>query len=97
MAFSKILLALSVLSGALAAPVAEPAPMPAHDFDDLLTNSTLRELVRRATGTNYNQNYIAGGANVQYTPNQSAGSYSVTWNTNADFVVGLGWQTGDAT
>lgn len=75
------LLLLSALTTSYAAPVAEP----------------LTDLVRRASGTNYNQNYIAGGANVQYTPNQSAGSYSVTWNTNADFVVGLGWQTGDAT
>lgn len=75
------LLLLSALTTSYAAPVAEP----------------LTDLVRRASGTNYNQNYIAGGANVQYSPNQSAGSYSVTWNTNADFVVGLGWQTGDST
>ena len=55
------------------------------------------EISRRASGTNYNQNYIASGAGVTYTPNQSAGSYSVNWNTNGDFVVGLGWSTGDAT
>jgi len=95
MAFSKILLGLSILSGALAAPVAEPAPMPAHDFDELMTNSTLRALVRRATAVNYNQDYIASGADVTYTPNLSAGSFKVTWNTNADFVTGIGWKTGD--
>jgi hypothetical protein len=55
------------------------------------------ELVKRATGPNYNQNYIAGGANVQYSPNLNAGSYTVTWNTNGDFVVGLGWTKGDNT
>lgn len=97
MSFSKIVLGLSVLSGALAAPMAEAEPQPIHDFDELLTNSTLRALVRRAQSVNYNQDYIAGGANVQYSPNQNAGSFSVNWNTNSDFVVGLGWQTGDST
>ncbi|KAG8170177.1 hypothetical protein KVR01_000922 [Diaporthe batatas] len=47
-------------------------------------------LTKRAEPVNYNQNYIASGAGVTYTPNQSAGSFSVKYNTNADFVVGLG-------
>ncbi|KAK5696380.1 hypothetical protein LTR17_024256 [Elasticomyces elasticus] len=97
MAFSKIILGLSILSGALAAPVAEPAPMPAHDFDELMTNSTLRAMVRRATAVDYNQDYIASGAGVTYTPNLSAGSFKLSWNTNQDFVTGIGWKTGDDT
>ncbi|KAK7702187.1 hypothetical protein SLS64_009765 [Diaporthe eres] len=53
-------------------------------------------LTKRAEAVNYNQDYIASGAGVTYTPNQSAGSFSVKYNTNADFVVGLGWQPGNA-
>jgi len=78
----KSILLLSALAQAWAAPVAEPVDSG---------------LVRRATPVNYNQNYIAGGANVQYTPNLNAGTFTVNWNTNADFVVGLGWTKGDTT
>jgi endo-1,4-beta-xylanase len=78
------MLAAAIILGAVASTYAAPVAAPF-------------EIERRASAVNYNQNYIAGGANVQYTPNQSAGSFGVTWNTNGDFVVGLGWQTGDAT
>ncbi|KAK6435988.1 hypothetical protein LTR95_007819, partial [Oleoguttula sp. CCFEE 5521] len=76
---SSFVLALGAVAGVLAAPVAEPVPVT--------------DLVKRAQSVNYNQNYIASGANVQYSPNQNAGSFSVNWNTNGDFVVGLGYQT----
>jgi endo-1,4-beta-xylanase len=52
--------------------------------------------MRRAEAVNFNQDYIASGANVQYSPNQGAGSFSINYNTNQDFVVGLGWQPGDS-
>ncbi|KAI1323726.1 endo-1,4-beta-xylanase B [Xylariaceae sp. FL0255] len=55
----------------------------------------IAELSRRAEAVNYNQDYIASGANVQYSPNQAAGTYTINYNTDADFVVGLGWQPGD--
>jgi endo-1,4-beta-xylanase len=93
MGISSIFVALSALvaGGALAVPVAEPV-----SFDIQNENVTLFDLARRAESINYNQDYIASGANVQYSPNQGAGSFSINYNTQADFVVGLGWQPGDA-
>jgi hypothetical protein len=79
-------------AGALALP-AGAGPEP----DIILRgNSTLLDLVRRAEAVNFNQDYIAGGANVQYSPNEGAGTYTVNYNTQDDFVVGLGWQPGDS-
>lgn len=93
MGISSIFVALSALvaGGALALPAAEPV-----SFDISSENVTLIDLVRRAEPINYNQDYIAGGANVQYSPNMAAGSFSINYNTQGDFVVGLGWQPGDA-
>ena len=88
------LIAFSALVGSVFAAPAEPI---------ILSRSTdqspnpLAELSRRATAVNYNQNYIASGANIQYSPNQSQGKFNVNYNTNQDFVVGLGWKTGDST
>lgn len=93
MGISSIFVALFALvaGGALAVPVAESV-----SFDIQNENVTLFDLARRAESINYNQDYIASGANVQYSPNQGAGSFSINYNTQADFVVGLGWQPGDA-
>jgi endo-1,4-beta-xylanase len=84
------------LSAILVGAYALPAPEALTNFSLRGGNSSLSELVRRAQGVNFNQDYVASGANVQYTPNQSAGTFSVSYNTNADFVVGLGWQPGDS-
>jgi len=94
---SSYLVTLSMLAGALAVPAAAPAPVaiPSPNFSLHGGNSSLSNLVRRA-GTNYNQDYIAGGASVQYSPNEATGTFSVNFNTQADFVVGLGWQPGDS-
>lgn len=90
-------LALSAIvsKGALALPAAGIATEAPY-FELRSGNSSLSNLMRRAEGINYNQDYVAGGANVQYSPNQGAGSFSVNYNTNQDFVVGLGWQPGDS-
>lgn len=90
---NKLLALLALASaGALALPAAPEAPY----FELRSGNSSLSNLMRRAEAINYNQDYIASGANVQYSPNQGAGSFSITYNTNQDFVVGLGWQPGDS-
>nr|Q8J0K5.1 RecName: Full=Endo-1,4-beta-xylanase B; Short=Xylanase B; AltName: Full=1,4-beta-D-xylan xylanohydrolase B; Flags: Precursor [Talaromyces funiculosus]CAD33900.1 endo-1,4-xylanase B [Talaromyces funiculosus] len=88
MGISSILLSALIAGGALALPAAEPV-----SFDIRDENITL---ARRAEAINYNQDYIASGANVQYSPNMAAGSFSINYNTQGDFVVGLGWQPGDA-
>ncbi|MCJ1441274.1 MAG: hypothetical protein MMC23_001760 [Stictis urceolatum] len=88
----------AIVAAVFALPAAEPAPAPAAlpNFNLETGNSSLSNLVRRARAVNFNQDYVASGANVQYTPNQGAGSFSVNYNTQQDFVVGLGWQPGDA-
>ena len=91
-----VTLSAIVATGAFALPAPELAPEVAQFFELRSGNSSLSNLMRRAESINYNQDYIASGANVQYSPNQGAGSFSVTYNTNQDFVVGLGWQPGDA-
>jgi endo-1,4-beta-xylanase len=84
-----------ISKGALALPAAGPAPEVPW-FELRSGNSSLSNIARRAEAINFNQDYIASGANVQYSPNEGAGSFSVTYNTNQDFVVGLGWQPGDS-
>ncbi|EHK50983.1 uncharacterized protein TrAtP1_009976 [Trichoderma atroviride] len=57
-----------------------------HDFVLGLHND-----VRRRASINYDQNYQTGGT-VNYSP--SGTGFSVNWNTQDDFVVGVGWTTG---
>ena len=91
--FSRFAAFSAFIAGAFALPA--PAPEAITNFSLESGNSSLSNLVRRAQGVNFNQDYVASGANVQYTPNQAAGSFSVNYNTAADFVVGLGWNPGD--
>lgn len=91
MGLSSVFVAALVAGGAYALPKAEPVT-----FDLRSENVTFVDLARRAEAINYNQDYIASGANVQYSPNMGAGSFSVNYNTQGDFVVGLGWQPGDS-
>jgi len=87
-------IAFSALVGSVFAAPAEPIILSRSANE---SPNPLAELSRRAQAVNYNQNYIASGANIQYSPNQSQGKYTVNYNTNQDFVVGLGWQKGDST
>lgn len=48
-------------------------------------------VVSRQSAPDYNQDYTTGGT-VDYSPDGS--SFSVTWDTEDDFVVGVGWTTG---
>ncbi|TVY82908.1 Endo-1,4-beta-xylanase B [Lachnellula suecica] len=94
--FTKLAVAFLAAAGSLAAPLevldvvernvterGEPDfTLGAHNF-------------RKRQSPNYSQDYIASGANVQFTPNGA--SFGVTFNTQSDFVVGRGWTTGDST
>jgi endo-1,4-beta-xylanase len=80
---TKLVLALSVISGALAAPT---EPLTADDSPDFEVGGT--NLARRQ---DYTQNYKTGGnVNFQSTNN----GYSVSFSGAQDFVVGRGWRTG---
>lgn len=96
MVFSTLAIALLTVSGAFASPIltAEVASTNVTERgepDFILGNHNFR----KRQSPNYSQDYIAGGANVQFSPNGN--SFSVNFNTNQDFVVGRGWQKGDST
>jgi endo-1,4-beta-xylanase len=98
MGISSLFVTLSAIfaTGAFALPSPETPSAAAEFFELRSGNTSLSNLMRRAEAINFNQDYIASGANVQYSPNQAAGSFSVNYNTQGDFVVGLGWQPGDS-
>jgi endo-1,4-beta-xylanase len=89
-AFSSLVVVLSAIAGSLACPtelvkrdITERGP---QDFVLQPENA-----VNRRSTPNYDQDYTTGGT-VNYSP--SGSSFSVTWNTQDDFVVGVGWTTG---
>lgn len=86
--FSSVLLAVTAIVGALAAPGAEP-----------VSPSTL--LSKRAGTPNsagfhdgfYYSWWSDGGASATYT-NQAGGKYSLTWGNGGNLVGGKGWNPG---
>ena len=77
---SYVAVAISAITGALAAPTPDP------DAPDFMIGPA--NLARRQ---DYNQNYKTGG-NVNFSP--SSNGYSVSFSGAGDFVVGKGWKTG---
>lgn len=77
---------LSAISGLLAAPTSETAKRGPHDFVLGGPGS-----LSRRSAIDYDQDYTTGGT-VNYSP--SSTGFSVQWNTQDDFVVGVGWSTG---
>jgi len=90
LAFVQLAFALSVISGTIAAPAAEPIPAEAVQLADRSPDFELGgdHLARRQ---DYNQDYTTGG-NVNFSP--SSNGYSVSFSGASDFVVGKGWSQG---
>ena len=88
-AFSKLALGFSAVAGSFAAPteithgVQKRGPMNFVLGPD--------NPLSRRSNTNYKQDYTTGGS-VNFSPGTN--EFSVTWNTQQDFVVGVGWQPG---
>jgi len=88
-AFSSLIVALSAIAKSLASPAADPvkrdiAARGPQDFVLGRDNAVHRR-------QDYDQDYTTGG-DVVYSPD---GNYfSVDWDTEDDFVVGVGWSTG---
>ncbi|KAF3206586.1 hypothetical protein TWF106_011223 [Orbilia oligospora] len=59
--------------------------------DHPLAIARRNETLARRSNTNYNQDYTTGGT-VQFSPRTNG--FSVNWNTQNDFVVGVGWNPG---
>ncbi|KAG0645453.1 hypothetical protein D0Z07_8625 [Hyphodiscus hymeniophilus] len=94
--FSQITLLSVAAAGALAVPAPVPLAEGMPSFSLRSENTSLSNLMRRAENVNFNQDYIASGAGVTYSPNEATGTFTVSYNTAQDFVVGLGWQPGDS-
>ncbi|KAL5085930.1 hypothetical protein Trisim1_009842 [Trichoderma cf. simile WF8] len=93
---SSLFIALTSIAGSLAIPTGlgpsessvDITERGAHDFVLGSHND-----IRRRASINYDQNYQTGGT-VNYSPSSSG--FSVNWNTQDDFVVGVGWGTGSS-
>lgn len=89
-AFSSLFIALAAVAHSLAAP--------ANHVKDGLTKRGPSNFVLEANNTlvrrssiNYDQDYTTGGTVNYYS---SSTGFEVTWNTEDDFVVGVGWNPG---
>lgn len=89
-AVSSLVVALVTIAGSLASPVG-PVVAERGPSDFILGP---HNDVRRRQSTDYTQDYTTGG-DVSFSPNGN--SFSVTFDTTNDFVVGRGWSTGDTT
>jgi endo-1,4-beta-xylanase len=87
-AFSNLVVAFFSIAGSLASPAVQVKREDLSPTNFILgRDSPLR---RRAT-VNYQQDYTTGG-DVIFSPDGSY--YKVAWDTEDDFVVGLGWTPG---
>ena len=88
--FSSLVVALSAIVGSLASPTNLVKDIEERGPQDFVLHPA-NALRHRQSSPNYNQDYTTGGT-VSYSPSSSG--FSVTWNTQDDFVVGKGWTTG---
>ena len=97
-AFSNLAFGLSSIALTLAIPTASEGSLEKRgDFNFLfgpdhpLAIARRNETLARRSNTNYNQDYTTGGT-VNFSPRTNG--FSVNWNTQNDFVVGVGWNPG---
>lgn len=91
---SRLAIAISAITGALAAPAIGPHLEERGPFNFVLDADHPLIQARNLTGrsnTNYNQDYTTGGS-VNFSPGTN--QFSLNWNTQNDFVVGVGWNPG---
>ena len=92
-ALSSLVFGLSAIAISLAAPT-EPVLDKRGPYNFVLGPDhpfARRSNVTRRSNTDYNQDYTTGGT-VNYSPGTN--EFSVSWNTQQDFVVGVGWNPG---
>jgi len=92
-AFSSLAFGLSAIAMSLAAPT-EPVLDKRGPYNFVLGLDhplSRRSNATRRSNTGYNQDYTTGGT-VNYSPGTN--EFSVSWNTQDDFVVGVGWNPG---
>nr|CCA94936.1 putative glycoside hydrolase family 11 [uncultured eukaryote] len=86
--FTAFILAFAGVAISLAVPLEGELVNRSPNFSlELESNLTRRQ--------SYSTDYTTGGGSVNYSPG-SAGSYSVSFSSASDFVVGKGWNPGNA-
>lgn len=88
--FSSLIVGLSAIAVSLAAP-AETSPRDLQKRGPYNFALGPEHPLSRRSNTNYNQDYTTGGS-VSFSPETNG--FSVNWNTQQDFVVGVGWNPG---
>lgn len=93
--FSRFVVGLSAITASLAAPadLVEKDLETRGEYNFFLGPDhplSRRNLAGRSS-INYNQDYTTGGT-VNFSP--STTGFSLNWNTQEDFVVGVGWNPG---
>lgn len=89
--FFKLAVALATITGSFASPVVNNNGIAERGPEDFVLKRINDTLSRRQSAPSYHQDYTTGGT-VTYTPTGS--SFTTNWNTQDDFVVGIGWNTG---
>lgn len=89
-AFSRLVAGVSVIAASLAAP-ADPVQRSIETRGEYNFFLGPDHPLSRRSNTNYNQDYTTGGT-VNFSP--ATNGFSVNWNTQDDFVVGVGWNPG---
>jgi endo-1,4-beta-xylanase len=95
-AVSKLALGLSTAALSLAAPTTTDAAVEARGLPNFVLDENhpinlLRRNLTERSNTNYVQNYKTGGS-INFTPGTN--QFSLTFNTQQDFVLGVGWNPG---
>jgi endo-1,4-beta-xylanase len=98
--FSSLIITFIAIAGSLAAPadlikddvVPDLASRGPSNF--IIDATTSNASLARRSAINYNQDYTTGGTVNYYS---SSTGFEVTWDTEDDFVVGVGWQPGSTT
>lgn len=90
--FSTLIVVLSAITISVAAPApTDPVARVIQERGPYNFALGPDHPLARRSNTNYNQDYTTGGT-VDYSPGTN--KFSVTWNTQDDFVVGVGWNPG---
>ncbi|RAO72089.1 uncharacterized protein BHQ10_008101 [Talaromyces amestolkiae] len=98
-AFSSLFTVFTAIVGSLAAPADLVKDDNVPDLvsrgpSNFIIDTTNNTSLARRSAINYDQDYTTGGTVNYYS---SSTGFEVTWNTEDDFVVGVGWNPGSTT
>lgn len=98
-AFSSLVTVFTAIVGSLAAPADlfkndNILDIVGRGPSNFIVDTTNNTSLTRRSAINYDQDYKTGGTVNYYS---SSTGFEVTWDTEDDFVVGVGWNPGSTT